>query len=398
METATAPPFASESERLARGESPAPSARRRAALDAALAAALPARAVHLWRYTDPSRLTPADREVAPARSELRSAPAEGSRSLPILDVHADRGLAPLLGSLSPAEGGHFDALSLALFSGGHAIDFAARARSAEAVHLAHLAPATAAAAFSRTLVRVGEGAEASLVESMESDSGTGGGLAHHLTELFLEPGARFVHTVVGVHGPGTRGLVVLRARLSRGSTLTTVTVGLGGEVLKTDITAVLAGEGARSEVLGATFGEARQHFDLHVFQDHAAPRTHSDLVVRTALRDRARSSYTGRLRIAVDAAGCEARQENRNLLLSPDARADSIPELEILTHEVHCAHAAATGPVDPEALFYLRSRGFDLAEAERTVVLGFLEPVLSRVPGEPLAASLRATALRRLGG
>ena len=223
-------------------------------------------------------------------------------------------------------------------------------------------------------------------------------MVHAVTEIFLAPGACLIHTVVNQFGDRVRANLVQRARLERGASLTSISVGLGGEIVKTDASALLAGENARSEVLGLSFGAGRQHLDAHFFQDHAAPRTRSDLLVKTAQRDRARSSYTGQLRIAEDAPGCEAHQENRNLLLSEKARADSIPELEILTHEVQCSHAAATGPVDPSQLFYLRGRGLDAAEAERAIVMRFLEPVLARVPGEGLADSLRALALKRLGG
>jgi Fe-S cluster assembly protein SufD len=168
--------------------------------------------------------------------------------------------------------------------------------------------------------------------------------------------------------------------------------------VKLESSASLEGEGARSEVLGAVFGAGRGQVDDHFFQDHRAPRTASDLLVRVALRDRARASYTGRLRIGGEAPHSEARQENRNLLLSEAARADSIPELEILTHEVQCSHAAATGPVDPAQLFYLRNRGLSAREAERAIVLGFLEPVFARVPGEELREALRGLAGKRLEG
>ncbi len=399
-------------EALARSGPAALGARRRAAFDAFLAAPPPDRARHLWRYTDPARLLPgglapvvaAPGSGLPACALLRPGLLGGGGAagtvppgVEISDLASAAGAPDLLGSLSFAGKGPFEALNLALFSGGAFVRFPRGLRTEAPVSLVHRAGATGTVSFPRSLVVVEEGAEAALVEEHESEEGAEG-MIHSVTEVLLGPGARLVHTVVNTLGDRVRASLVQRARLEAGSSLTSVTVTLGGALSKTEASAVLAGPGSRSEVLGAVFGAGRQQSDLHILQDHEAPRTASDLLVRVALRDRARASYTGRLVIAHDAPHCEARQENRNLLLSERARADSIPELEILTHEVMCSHAAATGPVDPAQLFYLRSRGLLEEDAERVIVLGFLEPVFARVPGEDLAGALRAVALRRLGG
>jgi Fe-S cluster assembly protein SufD len=318
---------------------------------------------------------------------------------PALDGGAARSL---FGTLSNEGTGKFEALNLAHGAGGILYEIAPRTRFPHTIRLHHGRCSSGdedvgTFACPRLLVIVGEGAEASIVEEF-GGNGWNPSLVHSVTEIFLAPGARLVHTVINDFGPRVRAHLVQRARLEGGATLTSISVGFGGDLVKLDASAVLAGEHARSEVLGLSFGTGRQHMDSHFFQDHAAPRTHSDLLVKSALSGRARASYTGQLRIAVDAPGSEAHQENRNLLLSEQSRADSIPELEILTHEVQCSHAAATGPVDPAQLFYLRSRGMSAREAERAIVLGFLEPVLARVPGEELAERLRTLAAGRLGG
>jgi Fe-S cluster assembly protein SufD len=395
--------FSAEVERLA-SRGPAPlAARRRAALDAYVAAPLPPRALHLWRYTDPARLVPSGLEPAGDGT----GPAEtvevqpGVRVLPLGAALGEPAAARRFATLSNEGTGKFEALNLALFPAGAVVEIARGARPGTAIEFIHGRRSAEGAdadrlACPRLLVLVGEGAEASLVEEFGAEEWNPS-LVHAVTEIFLAPGARLVHTVINTFGNRVRANLVQRARLEAGSTLTAISVGFGGELVKLDASAVLAGENARSEVLGLSFGTGRQHLDSHFFQDHAAPRTRSDLLVKTALSGRARASYTGQLRIAVDAPGSEARQENRNLLLSEQSRADSIPELEILTHEVMCSHAAATGPVDPAQVFYLRSRGLSRAEAERTIVLGFLEPVLARIPGEGLAERLRTLAAQRLG-
>jgi len=378
------------------------SGRRRAALEAFAAAPLPPRAQHLWRYTDPARLMPGDLRpsdggegvggTAPARAGVRVAALGAALGEP--------GVRERFATLSNEGTGKFEALNLAHGSAGTLVEIARGARPSDPIVLAHGercdggGPGTFACP--RVLVLVGEGAEASIVEEF-GGNGWSPSLVHAVTEVFLAPGARLVHAVINAFGDRVRAHLVQRARLDRGATFTSVSVGLGGETVKLDASAILAGEHARSEVLGLSFGTGRQHMDSHFFQDHAAPRTASDLLVKSALADRARASYTGQLRIAADAPGSEAHQENRNLLLSEHSRADSIPELEILTHEVQCSHAAATGPVDPAMLFYLRTRGLDERRALHAIVEGFLEPVFARVPGEALQASLREAAARRLG-
>jgi Fe-S cluster assembly protein SufD len=163
--------------------------------------------------------------------------------------------------------------------------------------------------------------------------------------------------------------------------------------------AVLDGEGSRSEMVGVTLSEGRQHLDHHTLHEHRAGRTFSNLDFRAAVAGRARSTYTGLIRIDTGAPGSEAYQQNRNLLLSPRAHADTIPELEILTDEVSCSHGATVAPVDPEHVFYLQSRGIPAAEALRLVVRGFLEETLQRVPQNlrPALEELVAGRLQRLG-
>lgn len=394
-----ADPLAAAVEALA-AAGPAPlAARRRASLEAYLAAPLPDRARHLWRYTDPRRLLPGDRLPAARAGGPAASPVPRDFEVGDLAAAAAGPAGDLLGSLSGPAAGKFEALHLALFPAGTSVRVAARRRPAEPLVLVHRAGSAGTITFPRTLVVLEEGAEAALVEEfVDPAGGAGAGMVHSVAEVLLGPGARLVHTVVHGLGEGSTASLVQRARLDAGSSLTSVAIGIGAGLAKTEASSLLAGPGARSEVLGAVFGAGRQQTDLHILQEHAAPRTQSDLLVRVALRDRARASYTGRLVIAPDAPHCEAHQENRNLLLSEEARADSIPELEILTHEVQCSHAAATGPVDPSMIFYLRSRGFSAAEAERAIVMGFLEPVFARVPGEGLADQLRATVLRRLEG
>ena len=133
---------------------------------------------------------------------------------------------------------------------------------------------------------------------------------------------------------------------------------------------------------GFSFIEDSQHLDYDTQQNHLAPHTTSDLLFKCALEDKSRSVWQGMIYVAPGAQKTDGYQANRNLLLSRKARADSIPGLEILADDVRCTHGATAGKVDPDQLFYLRSRGLPQKDAERLIVEGFFTPIMERIPFE----------------
>ena len=140
------------------------------------------------------------------------------------------------------------------------------------------------------------------------------------------------------------------------------------------------GAGASGDLLSAYFGSGEQILDFRTYQDHAAPDTTSNLLYKGAVGDSARSVYTGLIRVRPNARGTNAFQTNRNLKLSDDAWAESVPNLEIENNDVRCSHASAVGPVDPEQVFYLESRGVPTPVAERLIVSGFFDEVIDKLP------------------
>jgi Fe-S cluster assembly protein SufD len=159
----------------------------------------------------------------------------------------------------------------------------------------------------------------------------------------------------------------------------------------------LDGPGAHAFVHGFMFGDHRQHFHLHTLQRHLKDHTTSDLLIKSCLKDRARSVYQGLIQVSEGAQRTDAYQANRNLLLSDGARADSIPGLEILANDVRCTHGATIGYVDPEQLFYLTTRGLPKSEAQRLIVEAFFEPVLDRIPLESVRDRMRDEIARKIG-
>jgi Fe-S cluster assembly protein SufD len=199
-------------------------------------------------------------------------------------------------------------------------------------------------------------------------------------EVIARDGAQVQYVALQRLGSGAVYLSTQRTLAQRDATLDTLNVSLGGSVSRVDLNARLLGPGANSDMLGLYFGTADQHFDYNTSQDHVAPNTSSDLLYKGALDDASRAVFRGIIRVHEGAQRTDAYQTNRNLLLSPRARADSLPNLEIEADDVKCSHGATVGQLDEDELFYLMSRGLPREKAERLAVLGFLGEVLSKLP------------------
>jgi Fe-S cluster assembly protein SufD len=207
-------------------------------------------------------------------------------------------------------------------------------------------------------------------------------------EIVVQPAAKVEYVSVQNLSRGTYHFASHHARVERDAELDWVTGGFGSAKGKVRIQNDLAGPGATSRVTGAYFVDGTQHLDYDTFQEHMAPSTTSDFAFKGALRDTARAVWRGMIRVEEGAQKTNAYQENRNLLLSKTAHADSIPGLEILANDVRCTHGATLGQVDREQLFYLMTRGLSRAEAERLIVRGFFQDVLDRVELVPVRDAL----------
>ncbi len=188
-----------------------------------------------------------------------------------------------------------------------------------------------------------------------------------------------------------------RADVGVDAELQWIQVMVGGRTTKQHNWYSMTGQGAQAFVHGFMFGDHRQHFNLHTLQRHLAPNCTSDLLIKGCLKDKARSVYQGLIQVAEGAQRTDAYQANRNLLLSDQARADSIPGLEILANDVRCTHGATLGNVDPEHLYYLMARGLPKVDAQRLIVEAFFEPVIERIPLESVRDRLREEIARKIG-
>ena len=290
----------------------------------------------------------------------------------------------------------FGRLAEAFLADGLVVQVPAGAQLEEPIVLIHVAgPASRGhAVFPRTLVEVGEGAAATVIELQLSSDGMV--LLVPVSEISVGPGAHATYCSSQELGAGAWQLGYQASEIERGGVLRSFAAALGGAYARHWSRTVLAGEGGESELLAVYLGHGDQVQEFRTFQEHLAARTRSELVFKGAVGDNARSVYTGLVRMHHGARRADAAQTNRNLVLSGSAEAYSVPNLDIQENDVRCSHASAVGPIDREQLFYLESRGVPTAVAERLILLGFFEDLLARAPDAGFGAHLRAIVAERL--
>ena len=242
--------------------------------------------------------------------------------------------------------------------------------------------------FFRMLVVADPGSKFTLIEEYSSATPQLSSYSNAVVELFVEQGAKLEYVSIQSLSQQTWHFASHHGKVGRDAELDWVAGGFGSKKGKVRIQNDLAAPGATSRVTGAYFADGTQHLDYDTFQEHAAPNTTSDFAFKGALRDSASTVWRGMIRVEKGAQKTDAYQQNRNLLLSKNAHADSIPGLEIMANDVRCTHGATLGQVDRDMLFYLMARGLSRHEAERLIVRGFFQDVLDRIDIEPVRNAL----------
>lgn len=297
-----------------------------------------------------------------------------------MDTHPEL-LQELLGTEAiPPEEGKMEALNGALWTDGILLYVPEGVHLDLPVRVTRWVAQQGVALFSRTLIVAERGSRVSFVDEVLSEDLENQTLVSNAVEVFARDGAQVQYVSLQRLGRGAFYQSSQRTLAQRDSTLDTLNVSMGASISRVDLNAQLLGPGANSDMLGLYFGDDHQHFDHNTSQDHLAPNTASDLLYKGALDDHSRSVFRGIIRVHPGAQKTDAYQTNRNLLLSDNARADSLPNLEIQADDVKCSHGATVGQLDEESRFYLMSRGLSREQAERLVVMGFLGEVMSRLP------------------
>ncbi len=291
----------------------------------------------------------------------------------------------------------FTALHYAFLNAGAVVFVPRNVVVAEPLELSHSFAQPGLAAFAHTLVIADESAEVSIVDEYRSRERGSAPLASGVVELAVGQNAKVRYVQVQDWASDAWSFSWQKAVLQRDAHLRILDVVLGGRTTRNTVQAILEGNGSQADLLGVVALAGREHVDFQTLQDHYGSDTRSDLVLHNALRGQASSNFTGLIRIEKVSRRTESSQEQKNILLSSKAKADSDPRLEILNNDViRCTHGAAVGPVDENLVFYLQSRGLSRDEAEHLIVEGFFRSVLETLRAPDLEASVWKRIQRKL--
>jgi Fe-S cluster assembly protein SufD len=237
---------------------------------------------------------------------------------------------------------------------------------------------------SRSLIVGGVNSQAVYIEEYISPPRVAPSVNTSSTEIMVSSGAKVRHAHIQLLGQGFYHFHRQRAHLERDAALNDLVVNMGATISRAEVQSEMLGPGSSSEMLGLYFTSGNEHVDHFTLQHHVADHAHSDVLYKGAAKDQSRTVYAGLIKVEEGAQKTDAYQTNRNLLLSPDARSDSVPQLEIGANDVRCSHGSSTAPVEPGELFYLMSRGLPRHMAQQILVKGHMTDVLTRIPLEPL--------------
>jgi Fe-S cluster assembly protein SufD len=245
------------------------------------------------------------------------------------------------------------------------------------------------------LVILGANSQASIVETYAGPAGTKY-FTNTVSDIVVGDNAVLSHVKLQYEGDDAFHISATHVDVKRSGTYVSNAISLGGGLVRNDIAAVLSGEGVDCTLNGLYYADAERLVDNHTAIDHAQPHCDSREIYKGILADRARGVFNGKIIVRPDAQKTDAKQTNRALLLSEDARINTKPQLEIFANDVKCTHGAAVGQLDDEALFYLRSRGLSHAAARRLLIRAFAADVLNRMPIDAVRSSVEARLQQQL--
>jgi Fe-S cluster assembly protein SufD len=355
-------------------------------------------------YTEPTRLTQTERDEILDRStgleavagRLIFADDQLLRRDPLPEALLKRGvlLMPLERALLEREDlfrKHFMAQSATLGSAKFAALHEAFANSGTFIYVPrgvevqlpievfHWLHGADAAVFPHTLLIADELSKVTVIEHFRSAHPERPGFACGVNDLVAGKGARINYVCAQDWNEKVLSIQINATTAEREASALSLNVHLGGAYSRFESLSRLTGEGARSDLLSVSVGHGTQEFDARTLQDHISPHTTSDLLYKNALTDRTRNTFGGLIRVEPHAHFTDAYQTVRNLLLSDDAEANSMPGLEILADNVKCSHGATSGQINEDEMFYLLARGIPLPVAKQLLVSGFLNEVVDRL-------------------
>ena len=361
----------------------------------ALAPSEPMTVVDEYRLTDvsPTELVFANGHYVPELSRTGALP-EGSRVGNLAAVNpADPDL------VARHDSNAFVALNTALSEDGAYIEIAAGTVVEQPIHLLFVTADAASdrptMTHPRITVIMGANSQATIVETYAGPAGAKY-FTNTVADIVVGHSAILRHVKLQYEGADAFHVGATHVTVKRGGTYVSNAISLGGGLVRNDIAAVLDGEGVDCTLNGLYCADADRLVDNHTAIDHAQPHCGSREIYKGILAGRARGVFNGKIIVRPDAQKTDAKQTNRALLLSEDARINTKPQLEIFANDVKCTHGAAVGQLDEEALFYLRSRGLSDTAARHLLIRAFAGDVLNRMPIEALRSRVEARLQQQL--
>lgn len=305
-------------------------------------------------------------------------------------------LGKALGQIVQADEGIFAALATTFAEQGVFLYVPKGVQVAEPLHSVLWGPGEHMAYFSHLVIWLEEGASVTYVHEAASPTEAKQSLHAGNVEIYVGDNANLRFIELQSWGENVWNFSHERARIGGNGKLDWIFGALGSHLTKNFSEINMDGEGSEGRMSGFYFTEKDQHLDHDTQQNHNAAHTTSDLLFKGALEDTSRSVWQGMIYVAPDAQQTDGFQANRNLVLSKDARADSIPGLEIMADDVRCTHGATVGNVDEDEMFYLKTRGIPEKEARQLIVEGFFDPIMQRIPFEGVRARFQEAIVQKM--
>src|ERR1700739_3509063 len=299
--------------------------------------------------------------------------------------HADLFRKYFMSTDAPLGSAKFAALHRSLVSNGTFLFVPRGVEFEQPIEIFHWLRGDNVSAFPHLLLVTDELAKVTVIEHFQSCDQNAGGFACGVNDLIAGPGAKVTYVCAQNWAPKVIGLQMNSTTVDHDASAMSLNLNLGSRYSRFESLSRLIGEGARSDLLAVAVASGEKEFDSRTLQDHVSPRTASDLLYKNALHAPARCTFGGLIGVEPHAHFTDAYQKVRNLLLSDDSEANSMPGLEILADNVRCTHGATSGQVNEDEMFYLRSRGIPPKIAQRLIVNGFLNEVIQRLD-QPLIA------------
>ena len=308
--------------------------------------------------------------------------AEAVRSNPAL-------LEPHLAHYAPVESNPFVALNTAALDDGAYVIIPANVVETNPIHLLfYSAPGTTpTVSHPRVLIIAEPSSQSTIVESYCGDSG-GQYFTNAVTEVIVEGNANIDHYKLQREAKSAFHVATMQVQMGHNSTFSSHSISLGGSIVRNDANAALLASGCECTLNGLYTARENQIMDNHTSIDHAMPHCNSHEIYKGILDGNSRGIFNGKIFVREDAQKTDAKQTNQTLLLSDGAQINTKPQLEIYADDVKCTHGATVGQLSAEALFYLRSRGIPMAQAQSLLTYAFASDIVSRIKVDAVREAL----------